>query len=536
MYVVFLQFIKKNTHIIYFSVLSVLSVLALFNSLTFYINPYAKLAWSVDYSFGFCKRGFLGYLYGLFSTYFNIPRTESSLTMVMFSAHALSSVVFVVLFLFLYEVLSFKISEKRGTVFAVFCFFITSHFVRTSLGYTGYHDIFLLDLYLLILILISKSHIYFACFLSSLFCLITELSCVFWIPILLVKIIFEENKRIDLVLFSPLLVGLFIHNFTIPYDHFQEFALANGFSLNSDSLKNLKVTYMAQYNLFDALVQRVTFVNQHAKELLCSFFILGSILFVNIFINVCIVNNLILKKSRKNIAHILFVSVTFLPMGLYLVAIDFWRFVGFCIFSSFLIFVTILLYSKPVLISSDSINKTKLSSPVYIIGFFLSFITTFSPQLCTFGSSFTPVSPHVQENMYGESLFVFPTFLWNNELFYTILSYFPFAFYDSYNELTLSNLSCPASGKRFYGGQQRFGKVVIVIDSSFLPSDADENKYVQLWGSTFKLNKAKRNVFYYDVKPAFTKMYPWFMINVLPSSSDWEIQSLYVKVIESVPE
>lgn len=529
-----LRFVDNYINKIFFLILTVLVVLALFNSLTFYINSYAKLAWSIDYSFGFCKRGFLGYFYGLFTEYFNIPRTESTLKTVMFTTHVLLSIFFVVLFLNIYTIISTRMPCKKGIVFAVFCFFITSHFVRTTLGYTGYHDIFLLDLYLLILILVSKSYIYFACFLSSIFCFITELSCVFWIPILLTKIFFDKNKSTDIVLLSPVFVGLIIHNFKMPYDHFLEFSSANGFTLQSQSLMNFRVTYMAQYNLIDSIVQRCIFVYQHAKELLCSFFILGLILLVNVFINIKIVNSLIRSNVRRIIANILFTFVAFLPMGLYLVAIDFWRFVGFCIFSSFLVFVSVFLFYKPVLASNnDLIDRISLSSSVYITGFILSFFTAFSPQLRTFGNSFVPISPHVQKYMEGESSFVFPTIVWNNEIFYKILSYFPFAFSDSFSEQSLSNLSCPASGKRFYGTQQRFGKIVIVIDSSFLSSDPDEYKIVQLWGDSFKLNKTERNVFYYNLEPALTKMYPWLMINVLPSSSDWEIKSIYVKTVES---
>ncbi len=525
-----------NKKIIFTIFIAISFLLALSNSLIVYLDYYSTFSWVLDYRFGFCKRGMLGFLYHSYlimtGSEFDFETLQSS----MFSAHILLSFISGILLLILFlQVLKKCSSQHEFGLFCIYFFLICSFFTKNIFSLTGYIDLWIYNFFLIILLLLARNHLFSAIAVATASCFFTELSCVFWWSILVAYIIKRNLSKQSLLLTIPLIAGVFIHSFRIPVDRLMDFYNDFSFPITNIIQEGMGELFNNQYNLQQYIPQRLGFLANRFGQIFGSLLILGGILFIYYTYSISLLSADKQSLSKKIVSIVLATSAVFGALALNLVAIDFWRFVGFAVFASFIFFNALLII--PARQGNNTQNKDPVltdkkvrifRTAILSLGIAISVITLFTPPLRGYGTYLVAMTPNIFDYMKDNKSFVLNPYIYDNNVFFNLLAKYNFGNKNEFDSQSYNDITGLQEGNKFAGTPQTYGKTKIVIESIFDETDPDEFKYIEIYDKTLQIPKNATSEYYLELEPYTVAKYPSLIVNIQPSSSSWRIKKFEI--------
>ncbi len=522
-------------------------ILLLFVLLCFVINntlntkvvAYAELGWVVDFRYGFCKRGFWGTLYHFFLDISDSPWNIEILQTHILFFHYTMVLVAVALILFLFKIFSARFEDKRFLIFYLFVFLVSSFFLKNSFDLNGYSfDLLIFNIYLIVLLLIFYQKLILASCMAAFGCLFNELACVFWVPVAFsFCFLFKPSRSCLSTYFGlvlPFFFGFITHSFGFPAEKLPLFYESFSIKIEPENMANIIKSFKDQYDIFNYILYRINFLSRHFFDLLFTFFVLGSVSLV--FIVFSVVQLCEYDKHFNVLKFLLSVFIIFIPLTLFFVAIDFWRFAGFVVLNGFILNVVLIILSKNNINQIDY-DRTSLldyiKKSIFLLGGVLSSFSLFSPSLTSLGTWFSVVSPKTSINIVGTSSFVFYPLVYDFDLFYEMLSVVPINFNPKLRNQIFHNVYCHSSGGRIYGKLQPYGKVRIDVVANFNEDDPDKVKYIKIYDHVYEIQRDKQFSVLVDISRVQSKSFPIFVIVVEPSSFDWFISRVAVTDVDN---
>jgi hypothetical protein len=510
---------------------TILLFLALSNSLVSYLDIYSTFNWVIDYRYGFCKRGMLGFLYHMYSYLVGTDLNYGILERDIFTAQVLLSLLSCV-FLVVLFIDTLKKLESKFEVFCIFVFLVSSFFVKNVFSLTGYIDLWIFNFFLVILILLARNFVYSSMILACFSCFFTELGCVFWWSVLAAYWIKYGFTKKSFALLIPLVVGFTIHSFGVPTDHLIEFYKEFSFSLNISIQEGINGLFSQQYDLKNYIPERLNFILSNFMVVLLSFLILGGISFIYFIHSLSFLKLGDQTLVNKILIVVLAVSAVFGTLLLNLVSIDFWRFVGFSIFSAFIFVCSFVFLSTEGEKKELSCSLTFFKTVVLSLGLAISALTLILPPMRSFGTYFMVMTPTIFDYMGGGRSFILEPFIVDNDLFYTALGKFNFDnSHNLYLKQDYSDILCFSEGNKFPGSLQTYGKTKIIVESKFDPDDVDEFKFIQIFDYRIQVPRDAVSEYVLDFSPSVVAKYPRLIINIEPSSSSWIMKKIDIQHI-----
>lgn len=193
-------------------------------------NDFAEAQWLLDYRFGFVKRGFVGTIISLLTTFMHVPITEQLVTILSCVAFAVFCLVIITVGLRVVHLSGWT----TGSVLAVLTFF-SSPFIVMSAFLIGYYDNIIIILFVISIVLLLKGKIWIASWLQVISILVHENALLISFPVFCLAWLLVNGKIHKeggtLLPFAPLLlpIGTFLvlivsQSVFLPGDFAQSFA------------------------------------------------------------------------------------------------------------------------------------------------------------------------------------------------------------------------------------------------------------------------------------------------------------------------
>ncbi len=510
--------------------------ISLSNSLIVYLDIYSTFSWVIDYRFGFCKRGFLGTLYHIYLAITDSELTYRILERDVFISHLSLSFTSCLLLIILF-IDVFKRIDDKFFVVGLFSLLIGSFFIKNVYSLTGYLDLWIYNIYLIILLLIVRKHITSAMVLACISCLFTELGCVFWCSVFIPFLLKNGFSKRSLIYTLPFFCGVLVHSAGVPTSHLIDFYRSFSFELNQSIQDGIDELFGKQYSLLNYIPERLTFISEYFGVLFISFLLLGFASLLNFTLGLTLIDYKLLRLPKRIFVILLMFFAVFAPLLLVLISIDYWRFVGFAVFSSFVFLVSFafipVFESKSQLCVPSFESMVRLRNGALLCGICLSLFTLFLPPIRSFGTYFMAMTPTFFNYMGGDRGFVLTPFLIDNDLLFSSLAIFNNTHDIFQKKLEGSNIEASKFGNKYSAGsQQLYGKTRLVIEASFLPNDKDSKKIIEIYGLRFEIFNGKTNEFEFDLPSYLVGRYPALIIKFEPSSEDWVIKQFRIENVD----
>ncbi len=518
----------RQTLSIYILIIVFEIVIAIQNSLVDLIDSYAPYNWIIDYSLGFCKRGFIGTIYHLFLGITESPFNLEALNDFVSKAHIIVSLASAPILLHLfYSCLKNKYYSKQFLLI-LFIGFISSSFIKNCYSLTGYTDLYLFALFLIILLCFIKEKYSTSVILCLIATLISELSLVFWLPLFLINLLDKKKAWKNAFLLSlPIFTAIIVSLYHYPLEHLKLFAERFGID-SSEISKEMIHTFEGQRNLIGYITERFLFLKNNFQYCLYTFLFTSA---VSLFYFIIAILRLRVHNKLNFLYSIIVFICIFSPQSIHLLAVDFWRICGFSVFSGF---ITCLYLELRLSVCANyngkqnsELHKHKTSYYSFILLYLsVSLFTLFLPPLRSNGWLTAPYTPTIFKNSVGIDPFIFNPLLIDTDLYYTFLARFNFDTKDVFNHQEKEGLVIPKDGVSYFLSPQAYGLTRITISPQFNDNDPDSVKIIYIFNYPFEIKRQAINVFEFYIPPAISKQFPVLKISALKSSHDWRIEKI----------
>ncbi len=533
----------KRSFKIFCTIIVIAALVAICNSLMARPGVYATFNWVLDYRFGFCKRGFLGTVFHLFLDVLGLDWNFENLNKAICNSHIVVSLLVLISIIALYVKSSLRFQKYGYLFFYLFVTLICSFFIKDLFYLTGYLDVWISLFFVFILFALLKGFRNLAVILGVVASLFTELSFVFWFPILISYTIIKGVNWQTLALSLPLISSVIVHLSGVPIKYVATFYSSFGdfskfYAIDFDEfLYNVYYLFANQYHLFDYIQTRVAFLLEKPFKILVSFLLLGG---ASLFISIIALRQIYtLKQSafKRFLAVAAALVSMFSPLLLLLVATDFFRFAGFTVFSSFIFVYSFYVFAEDNTLS-DSILYTGLISKIGLsLGYVVSLLTLFMPPLTTQGTNYILFTEEAVANLeYSQPFVLKPVLLFKDSL-YSFFAHFTHDDNQSFKHQVIfsenKSFVCSMKGASFIGETQSYGKTRVTIRTHFADSDPDSFKFIRIMNKRFRIDRNVEESFDFYISDVESMKFPSLIVLVEPSSADWLIDKFEVTNIST---
>ncbi len=511
---------------IYFAVLALTLIIGCINGVDTTLDNYGKFNWYLDYSNGFMKRALPGQLLHFFYFITDQQFIYNYVNESIKHIHIIFVILFICLLGIYYLLLVKKHTNKPETITILFGFLVSSYFMKEILNLTGYLDIIVSTLVLLSYILYHQKFYVLSVVTISVSCLISEISMFFWLPVIALNIfIIKVPKSRIFLFFIPVLFAVAVHFLSC----FPETLLKmyKNSDISEGMIEYINNFFKEQKDIPKLISDRLSIIYDNIFNVFIGFLFIGftSFSFFAITLEKIIKFN-ISKIYTRIIVAIIFFICSFAPFFLILLAVDFWRFVYFSIFSSFL----------HLIILCDALNdffvKSKLSNLLIIISFFVSIFTLFSPPVKMSENKMT-----VRYNVELRSIsdYHFDNYrLTSNKPVYLLQDYYNNrkGIFDrvGWNKDIYSVRTCKREGNVIPPVLSSPGRKKILVEGAFSNDDPDQVKQIELWGMVLNIHRNQKNIFD-AVFPRDLAVRVPIEIVCRKSSNDWNIKQFVIVTV-----
>ena len=534
-----MNFLKINK--LSLTIFVVVLIVSVMNSLMLRAGIYSYFNWVIDYSYGFCKRGFLGTAFHLILEIFDCEWNFKNLNFAVFVSHIVltlsSSVTLFLIFIYMLS----KYQKLKAFLTFLFVTLLSSIFIRNLFYLTGYLDIWIVQLLLIAFVFfIAKKYnaMIITIVVANLF---SELACVLYLPIAF-SIFVSKGIKFSLGLsLIPFVTAFLVHLSGIPVEHASEFFARFGDFTQfqkkhfDDFLFSIYSLFRNQYDLFDYITTRLTFIYNNFVSMMLGFCVLGFVI-VSYF---CFVGKIIFRLDVSTYFKFFYLFCTFFcifsPLCLLLVATDFYRFIGFSVFAGFICILSLIIEfdGRIELFESMFSLKSKVLVPLTVV---FSCFTFILPPLTTSGPNYVLFTEETLANVERSNSFVFKPLFYSGDLLYSFFAHLSYDHENSFTQQTIieprDTMLCSRNGDYRVGDSQSYGKTRLLLKSSFDDDDPDQYKYVWLYDKKFRVEKNFMNEYEFYISPSLSMKYPATVLLAEPSSSDWSIEFLQLQKID----
>lgn len=292
------------------------------------LDPYLYSSWLFNYQYGFMQRGLMGEIL----SYLNIARDYNH---IRFIAIFILLLLYYTLYILIIKTLSIINLKKNEILFYTCCFFFCSFTLsQFILELARFDQIFQVMLLLFLLMLLNKTNIY----LSSLYILIFiplatlihEAGIIIFIPLILLLYYLQYKKTIPIFLFS---IYALISIVLISYFG----------KINADQLQLLVETYNTHrgYNEF---AFRTTSLSLSENMIMNYHSFIDNKMLIPIILAIIIIAPIMIfmAKSIPEKKYLYLFIFTMSPLGLSLIAFDYFRWISLFLFNSFILFIYLI--------------------------------------------------------------------------------------------------------------------------------------------------------------------------------------------------